>query len=492
MRRGNPLLDKGDPSDTPAKKSKPGPGRREVPGWTKEHALNHDKPKAGMNPRRVALRVLTRLTATPKRLEAILDGELKRQAKAEARDKALAVGLVYAVLRHRAHLDHLLAAFVRRPLASLDPPAWDILRLAAAELTVLGAPAHAVVSQAVDLAKIHKAMGVAGLINASLRALAARWRDVPLPDPAAEPARHLAVLHSHPQWLVEELLERLGWNQTAAWLAADQQAPPLSLRVNPLRTDRQALIALLATHCQTIEHHPLAPDSLILRGVLGRGADLPGFGEGLWQRQDPGATALGHLLGVRPGQRVLDLCAGAGGKTGHLAALMENQGQILAVEPAAGRLRGLGENLARLGVANVRTLEADGTTLDPVLGPFDRILVDAPCTGLGTLGRRPDVRWRRDPADPPRLAALQLALASRAVQLLAPGGALLYCTCTITRAENENVVAALLAAHPGLRLEWDLASAGPAAAALGADGFFRTLPHQHHCDAFFAARLVKG
>lgn len=450
-----------------------------------------DKTKSGMNPRRVALRVLTRLAATPKRLEAILDGELKRQSTAEARDKALAVGLVYAVLRHRARLDHLLAAFVRRPLASLDPPAWDILRLAAAELTVLGAPAHAVVSQAVDLAKTHQARGAAGLINASLRALATRWREVPLPDPATEPARHLAVLHSHPQWLVEELLERLGRDQTAAWLAADQEAPPLSLRHNPLRGDRQTLVALLAPHCQEISGHPLAADSLVLRGVSGRGAELPGFADGLWQRQDPGATALGHLLGVRPGMRVLDLCAGAGGKTGHLAGLMQNQGSILAVEPAAGRRRGLEENLARLGVANVRTLEADGTTLDPALGPFDRVLVDAPCTGLGTLGRRPDVRWRREPDDPPRLAELQLALACRAAELLAPGGALLYCTCTVTRAENENVVAALLAAHPGLRLEWDLASAGPAAQAIGADGFFRTLPHQHHCDAFFAARLVR-
>jgi len=453
--------------------------------------LPDDKTKAGMNPRRVALRVLTRLAATPKRLEAILDGELKRQAKAEARDKALAANLVYAVLRHRAHLDHLLAAFVRRPLASLDPPAWDILRLAAAELTVLGAPAHAVVSQAVELAKTNQARGAAGLINASLRALATRWRDVPLPDPAAEPARHLAVLHSHPQWLVEELLERLGWDATAAWLAADQEAPPLSLRVNPLRGDRAALLALLAPHCQAIVGHPLALDSLVLRGASGRGVDLPGFADGLWQRQDPGATALGHLLGVKPGMRVLDLCAGAGGKTGHLAALMANQGHILAVEPAAGRLRGLGENLARLGVTNVRVLEADGTSLDPALGPFDRVLVDAPCTGLGTLGRRPDVRWRREPGDPPRLASLQLALASRAAQLLAPGGAMLYCTCTVTRAENENVVAALLAAHPGLRLEWDLASAGPAATAIGADGFFRTLPHQHHCDAFFAARLAR-
>ncbi|MFH1060799.1 MAG: 16S rRNA (cytosine(967)-C(5))-methyltransferase RsmB [Pseudomonadota bacterium] len=448
-----------------------------------------------MNPRRVALRVLTRLSATPKRLEALLDGELTRHAQADPRDKALTANLVYAVLRQRAWLDHLLRAFVRRPLNKLDPPAWDILRLAAADLVILATPAHAAVHAAVELAKAMQAHAAAGTINASLRALAAGWRNVALPEAAADPAAHLAVRFSHPDWLVAELLTRWDFGEVEAWLTANQAQPPLGLRANTLRNDRAALMARLRAalpEATAIGEHPLSPESLVLPGYAGRGGDLPGRAEGWWQRQDPGATAVGRLLGAGPGLRALDLCAGVGGKTGHLAALMANQGEIVAVDPSAGRIQGLAENMARLGVGIVRPLAADGLKLDPALGPFDRVLVDAPCTGLGTLGRRPDVRWRRTPADPPRLAALQLALATRAADLLAPGGALLYCTCTVTRAENEGVVAALLAARPGLRLEWDRGAAGPAADAIGADGFFRTLPHIHGCDAFFAARLVKG
>jgi 16S rRNA (cytosine967-C5)-methyltransferase len=228
-----------------------------------------------------------------------------------------------------------------------------------------------------------------------------------------------------------------------------------------------------------------------MSGVSGGPAHLPGFAEGLWQAQDPAASAVTTLLGVEPGQSVLDMCAGVGGKTGHLAALMKNQGRLLAVDNSPGRVMALKTNLARLGVTNAEVWECDALALPPSLGPFRAILLDAPCTGLGTAGRRPDLRWRRTAEDPPRLAALQLALAARAAEMLAPSGALLYVTCTVTRAENEGLVAALLAQRPDLRIEWADASGLPAGQALTEDGFWRTLPHRHGCDAFFAARFVK-
>lgn len=450
-----------------------------------------------MNPRRTALRVLERLEATPKRLEALLEGELARHAGAEARDRAMAASLVYAVLRNRARLDHCLERYVKRGLTRLDAPVLGALRLGAAEIMVLGHPAHAAVNEAVGAVKA-RGLGSAGaLVNAALRALARGWRGVPLPHAEREPARRLAVEFSHPLWLVREMLSRWPAAEVAAWLKANQEQPPLGVRVNTLKATREEVAALLAPQAERVEAHPLAPESLVLFGVAGGVGRLPGFAEGLWQTQDPGATALGRLLGVRPGMTVLDLCAGAGGKTGHLAALMANRGRIVAVEPATGRVQGLKENMARLGAEVVEVVEADGRALPEGLGGFDAALVDAPCTGLGTAGRRPDVRWRRGPEDPARLAALQLALAQAAADRLAPGGALLYCTCTVTRAENEGVVEALLASRPGLVLEWasSLGDEGWDEAArtrVGEDGFFRTMPQRDGCDAFFAARLVRG
>lgn len=439
-----------------------------------------------MNPRRAAWRVLGQSQETPRRLEAILDQELARHPAADPRDRAFTANLVYTVLRQRAYLDHLLAAFLRRPLEKLDPPVLGVLRLGAAELVCLRTPDHAAVHAAVGLARSLGLHAATGLVNASLRALARGWRSVP--PPAGDAAAVLAVRHSHPAWLVAELLERHGPAQTEAWLLANQAPRPPALRANTLRVSRQGLREVLSPLCADLAEHPLAPESLILAGPHPPVASLPGFEEGLWQMQDPGATALGHLLGVEPGLRVLDLCAGAGGKTGHLAALMRNQGEILAVEPSPGRAKALGENLSRLGVTNARVLGADGTSLPAGLGLFDRVMVDAPCTGLGVLGRRPDLRWRRGPGDPARLAGLQLALATAAADLLAPGGVMLYATCTVTRAENEQVVAALLAARPGLRPAWGQIAEG-LRAGLDQEGFWRTRPPLEACDGFFAARL---
>ncbi|MBI4798574.1 MAG: 16S rRNA (cytosine(967)-C(5))-methyltransferase RsmB [Desulfarculus sp.] len=440
-----------------------------------------------MDPRRAAFRVLGQTQDTPRRLEALLDEELSRHQAAAPRDRAFTANLVYTVLRQRAYLDHLLAAFVRRPLDKLDPPVLAVLRLGAAELVCLRTPDHAAVHAAVNLARSLSLHAATGLVNASLRALARGWRQAP--PPAGDAASVLAIRYSHPAWLVAELLERHGQEETEAWLLANQQPRPPALRAGTLRVSREGLRELLEPHCQDLRQHPLADESLILAGPHPPVAALPGFAEGLWQMQDPGATAIGHLVGVQPGLRVLDLCAGAGGKTGHLAALMHNQGELIAVEPSPGRAKALTENLARLGVTNARVLEADGTNLPAGLGRFDRVLVDAPCTGLGVLGRRPDLRWRRGPGDPARLAGLQLALACAAADLLAPGGAMLYATCTVTGAENEDVVAALLAARPALRLEWQKMPDN-LLACLDAEGFWRTQPQVDACDGFFAARLA--
>ncbi len=443
-----------------------------------------------MDSRRAAFRVLMSLEQSPKRLEKLLDQELGRSGQSQGRDRALAVNLVYTVLRHRLWLDHLLKTVVSRSLNKLDLAVLTVLRLGAAELTCLRTPDHAAVHATVELAKGTPAKRAQGLVNGALRALARGWEQVELPGDLKSALR-MSVEFSHPLWLVEELLAAISADEVAAWLEANQNEPPSAVRVNTLKTSISQAAQLLAQAAEGVEPHALAPESLVLKGVHGPARDLPGFQEGLWQAQDPGASALCRLLGAEPGMRVLDLCAGAGGKTGHLAALMQNQGELWAVEPSKGRARGLEYNLQRLGVNCAKIMQADGRQLNSGIGAFDRIIVDAPCTGLGVVGRRPDVRWRRVPEDAKRLSALQLELCLAGARLLKPGGAMLYCTCTVTRAENERVVEALRQNDPGLQVAWDLEAAGTSAQAIGPDGFFRTKPHQHASDAFFGARLVR-
>ena len=442
-----------------------------------------------MEPRRAAYQVLRDLEEGPAHLETIL---ARRLASAPPRERAFASSLVFSVLRHREYLDHLLAAYLDRPPAKLDRPVLAVLRLGAAEAALMSTPDHAVVDSAVELAKATPARRGRKLINAVLRQLTASWREVPLPPEGKDPAPRLAVEYSHPLWLVRELLAQWPRGEVEAWLKANQEQPPLTLRVNLHKTTRTELAARLASQAEGAEPHTLAPEALMVFKPGVPAATLPGFKEGLFSMQDAAAQAMSHLLGVAPGMDVADLCAGAGGKTGHLAGLMSGRGRLLAVDPSPGRITALKANLARLGVTGVEVRQGDARDLVGVTGLLDRVLVDAPCTGLGVAGRRPDVRWRRKPDDPERLAGLQLELASKAADLIKPGGALLYCTCTVTRAENQGVVEALVAQRPELRLEWPRGLSAPLMAHIGKDGFFRTFPPKDQADAFFAARLVKG
>lgn len=439
-------------------------------------------------PRRDAFRVLQESETGPALLESSLARHLE---KAQPRERAFATNLIFAVLRNRLYLDHLIAAHLDRPPSKLDLPVLTVLRLGAAEAALMSTPAHAVVSAAVELAKATPARRGQKLINAVLRRVVRDWPNTPMPGPEANPVERLSLIYSHPAWLVAELLAQHPEAVVEEWLRANQAQPPLTLRANPARSSRGDLAAGLAKFVAEVRPHPLSPEGLMLRGAKLPAAQLPGFAEGLFSIQDAAAQAVSHLLGVEPGMAVADICAGAGGKTGHLAALLRGQGSLLAADPSPGRVRALRENLGRLGVQWVKVKQADAQALKGVAGQFDRVLVDAPCSGLGVCGRRPDVRWRRTPDDPARLAELQLDLAAKAAEMLRAGGAMLYATCTVTRTENQEVVAALLARCPGLRLEWPQDLAPELRACIGDDGYFRTMPQRDDADAFFAARLVK-
>ena len=444
-----------------------------------------------MNSRLSALKVLLALQEGPQRLETLLGRELDRQTEADPRDLGFASNLVYGVLRHQLYLDHLLNPLVKRGVESLDPAVREMLRLGAYELVVLGNKPYAVVNAVVGAAKKSPAKRAQGLINAVLRKLGSGQVKPNLPSPERDMAGYISLRHSHPRWLVEEMLSYWPPEFVEQWCAANQEEPAPSLRVNLLKTSPPELAARLQSKVESLHEHPLCPHTLMLHGAKGPAARLPGFNEGLWQMQDPAAGALSLLLGAAPGMRVLDLCAGAGGKTGHLAALMENRGELVAVEPSPGRYKALKQNLARLGVSNAVCLQSDGRKLPGDLGGFDRILLDAPCTALGVIRRRPDVRHRRGPQDPTRLAELQISLIEAAAKRLNPGGVLLYCTCSVTGVENQAVVARLMEQMPDLEPHWPADMSDALKACLEPDGFFRTYPHINQSDAFFAARLRK-
>jgi len=436
-------------------------------------------------PRQAASAALLELTVGPRHLDAVLKQQL--DALPPGRGRSTAANLVYGVLRERARLDYLIERFCDKPLAKLDGPVLAVLRLGAAELCLLEAPAYAVVDAYVRLAKAGPAGRASGLINAVLRKLAQGWAKTPFPPPDAPLPRRLSLAYSHPRWLVEELLAQWSPEEVEAWLASRQGRAPLVIRVNRLAAEPGQAAELLRPAVEDVSTHPFSPDALALSGVQGPPAELPGFAQGLWAVQDAGAQAVSLMLDVSPGMRVLDLCAGAGGKTGHLAAIMQNQGELWAVEPSAGRARALRDNLKRLRVTNARVKQQDGLTLDQAAcGLFDRVLVDAPCSGLGTTGRRPDLRFRRRPREIEEIAGLQERLLEQAFRLVAPGGRVLYVTCTVTRRENQEV-AAKVAGSQGAGLEWPQGLAPELAGLVGGDGYWRSFPQPAGADGFFAA-----
>ena len=372
----------------------------------------------------------------------------------ERRDRAFVTACVYGVVRWQGRIDWLLSQACSRPLDSLTPWIRNILRLGAYQcLWMDRVPPRAAVHASVGLARRFGHAGVAGLVNGVLRTLLRQHAAYALPDAEAQPAAHLAVAHSHPQWLVERWLDRYGWVRTQALCAASNRPRDVTLRVNTLRTTPQALAQRLVQEgLQHVRPSLLLAEALVVQGTSRLGA-LPSYRDGLFQVQDEGAMLVAPLCRAQPGQRVLDACAAPGGKTTHLAQLMGDTGQILACDAQASRLRLLAANVRRLGLTNVTPVASDGTGPPPWSGGFDRILVDAPCSGLGVLSRHPDIKWRRGSEDLQGMQRTQLGLLEAQRRCLAANGLLVYSVCSNEPEETHDVVRTFLERHPDMRLD---------------------------------------
>jgi len=405
------------------------------------------------------------------------------------RDRALATRLVYGTLAWQGRLDHELGALLHIPLASLDPPVRAALRLGLYQLLFLDrVPHYAAVDASVRLARAAGA-GAAGLVNAVLRRAAAAGHPAcPLPDPTLDPIERLAVEWSHPRWLVERWGAELGYEELPSLLAANNFRAPTTVRANRLRTTPTSLLVELSAGHVAASPGRWASDALVIERGGGRLRTLPAWREGRLAFQGEASQLVTALLDPAPGMHVLDACAAPGGKAAHVGGLMGDRGLVAALDVRPGGAARVGAEAVRLGAAAVRAVAGDARH-PPFVRSFDAVLVDAPCSGLGTLRRHPELRWRRHPADIPRLAALQREILAGVVPLLRPGGVLVYAVCTLTRDENEDVIAWFLATYPGFTLEHAAATTAVPDELTTPSGMLRTLPHRHGLDGFFAARF---
>jgi len=424
-----------------------------------------------------------------------IDEVFLRNPHLDNRDRAFIIHLFYGVLRWRLRLDWIIEQASHFSIKKITPSVLNILRLALYQIFFLDrVPESAAVNEAVKQAGRNSARHVVSFVNGILRTICREKNKIAFPNRDEDLARYLSVFYSYPVWMIEKWIMEFGAEFAEGLLSAGNRIPELNIRVNMLKVSRTELIKRLEYEDITGGPAHYSPEGILLEGFSGRVDELASFRQGLFQVQDQAAQITSHLLRPEPGETLLDICAGLGGKTTHMADLMGDRGQVLALDINPGRLISLVENAGRLSIGSIIPLVADASkSLSSLFRlRFDRILVDAPCSGLGVISRHPDGKWNRNESDITRLALLQKAILSQASTILRSGGRMLYVTCTISREENEGVVNSFLDSNGDISLEnikdhvpeWGLEL-------IDEHGFFRTFPHIHNMDGFFAALFTK-
>ncbi|EGK13268.1 16S rRNA (cytosine(967)-C(5))-methyltransferase RsmB [Kroppenstedtia eburnea] len=444
--------------------------------------------------RNVALDVLIAVEERGAYSNLLLNDRLQRSSLSP-RDRGLATELVYGTLQRKNTLDWILNKLVRKGIDTLDPWVRHLLRLGIYQLRYLDrVPSRAAVHETVEIAKARGHRGIPGLVNGVLRSYLRRGREWTLPD-SPKSVTDLALVTSHPEWLVRRLVEVYGPETAHSVLKANNRPPGLSVRVNPLRGNRERVARLLQEEDPRlrIRLSPLSGQGLILTG--GNPASGRLFREGWFTVQDESSMLVAELLAPRPGERVLDGCAAPGGKTGHLAERMENRGTLLACDIHPHKVKLIENQVRRLGLSMVEVRQADLREL-PGTGEarFDRVLLDAPCSGWGVIRRKPDIKWSKNLQEVDSLRQLQAELLEAAARLVTPGGTLVYSTCTLEPQENREQITAFLKKHPTFQADSTLFDTLPAPVrekALTGDGWVQILPHHFESDGFFIARMIK-
>lgn len=440
--------------------------------------------------RDIALDVLNRVEEQKSYSNLELRHVLDRQ-ELSAADSGLVTELVYGTIQRRLTLDHALSHFV----GNKKVQTWvrNLLRLSLYQIRFLDRiPERAAVHEAVEIAKRRGHQGIASMVNGVLRN-ALRQPDVWERLPKGDAVQQIAVVHSHPEWLVRQWLKQYGEDTTKAICEANNRAPHSSIRVNALKITKDELFTKLREEGMEVRDSELSPHGILLAG--GHAAGTRWFREGYMTVQDESSMLVAPALAPKPGMRVLDACAAPGGKTTHIAELMDNTGHIVAGDVHPHKRDLIDQAARRLGISIIESIVSDALDLPAKgLGTFDRILLDAPCTGFGVIRRKPDLKWNKTAEDVRTIAQLQYHLLKSLSSMLAPGGLLVYSTCTIEPRENQEIVQRFLAEHPDFVLDDTLGDDLPEAARDKVDesgGWIQILPHHYDSDGFFIARLKR-
>ena len=428
--------------------------------------------------------------------KAYTDVALNRVIKAASKsaeisqaDRGFACELVYGIVRRQRTLDRLIDLLGKKTAAQQPPDLRIILHLGLYQLRYLDRiPASAAVNTSVELAKENGLSKLSGVVNGLLRGYI---RQAEVEDPLKLPDEAIARLgieHSFPDWIVETWLEQLPFEEVDRLLAWFNRSPKIDLRVNILKTSVAEVEAAFEAAGISVERIPNLPQGLRLEGA-GTITDLPGYKQGWWVIQDSSAQLVTHLLDPQPGETVIDACAAPGGKTTHIAELMEDRGKIIACDRAEKRLKKVRENAARLQLQSIQIEAGDSRDRTEFANIADRVLLDAPCSGLGTLHKRPDLRWRQSDRAIKELFELQQQLLEQAATWVKPKGILVYATCTLNILENEKVIQLFLENHSN----WSIQSSLNVVTQpwTTTEGWIKIYPHQYDMDGFFMVGLVR-
>jgi 16S rRNA (cytosine967-C5)-methyltransferase len=437
-------------------------------------------------PRGIAVKILNRIERTDSYLDKLLDVEL-RSDELNDLDKRFLTELTHGVVRWKTRLDFIIEQFCKNKFAMQDPNIRNAMRVALYQILFLSKIPHAAaVNEAVEFVKKIRGQKAANLVNAVLRNIIRNLNKLPTPDHETDPVQYLSIMYSHPSWMVKRWVDRYGLYETEQLLSANNERPTIVVRANTLKTTADELVKLFEernirnTRSKYLEN-------FIKVGHLSGIYNLDLFEKGYFSVQDESSGLVVKLLDPKPGETVIDLCSAPGGKTTFIGELMKNQGKIIAVDKYEHRLNLVKQSCERLGVENVEFIPKDALEVD--VEPADKVLVDAPCSGLGVIQKKPDIKWQRELSDIRNLAKTQIELLEKASKLVKNGGVIVYSTCTIEPEENIEVVKEFLSRHPEFKID-DARNYLPSDIVNG-EGCMETYPHKHDMDGGFAVRLIK-
>ncbi len=445
------------------------------------------------DPRHIALNVLLFWHKASNTLDAALETYSKEISLLDPKDKKLCNALIFGVLRQREAIDWIIDEFSNIDLKIISINLLYILRIALFQIIYMDRiPVFAAINTSVDIAKKLAGRKKAGFINAVLRKASTNYTKISLPDSNKNPSKFISIKYSLPLWLSKKWIRVFGFESTQKLGSQINTIPYITIRTNTLKTKRQDLLQKLSLKVKSIQKTDYAQEGLSFSSPDVPIHELGEFKQGLFQVQDEAAQIITHFLGPKPGEKILDACAGFGGKTGHVAQVMENRGVIVAVDTGEKKLESLKRDMQKLGIDIVMTKAINilKTTIKDFDSYFDRVLIDAPCTGFGVLRRNPDTKWKRSKNDIIRLGAKQKKMLNAAANLVKPGGLLVYAVCSCEKEENENVIDTFLEKRTDFSIDKNFKS-DRYEQFITQEGFLKTYPHINSMDGFFAARLMR-